>query len=61
MLKDIIVHHISKLFTGYEVLCASPYRITRNADLTIDEEEAEDLLLEIEKSIKKENGEKRFG
>ncbi len=53
MLKDIIVHHISKLFMGYEVLCASPYRITRNADLTIDEEEAEDLLLEIEKSIKK--------
>jgi polyphosphate kinase len=53
MLKDIIVHHIAKLFMGYEVLCASPYRITRNADLTIDEEEAEDLLLEIEKSIKK--------
>ena len=53
MLKDIIVHNIAKLFMGYDVLCASPYRITRNADLTIDEEEAEDLLLEIEKSIKK--------
>ncbi len=53
MLKDIITHHISTLFMGYSVLCSSAYRITRNADLTIDEEEAEDLLLEIEKSIKK--------
>ncbi len=53
MLKDIMIYHISALFMGYNVQCASAYRITRNADLTIDEEEAEDLLLEIEKSIKK--------
>lgn len=53
MLEEIIRHFIGKLFAGNKVLGAYPYRITRNADLTIDEEEAEDLLLEIEKSIKK--------
>lgn len=53
LLENVIKTHIQKLFVGYKVLCAYPYRITRNADLTIDEEEAEDLLLEIEKSIKK--------
>jgi polyphosphate kinase len=53
LLEDVIMQHIQTLFIGYEVICTAPYRITRNADLTIDEEEAEDLLLEIEKSIKK--------
>ena len=33
-----------KLFLNYDVVCAYPYRIMRNADLTIDEEEAADLL-----------------
>jgi polyphosphate kinase len=53
MLGDIIQHFINKLFLGYEVLCSHKYRITRNSDLSIDEEEAVDLLIEIEKSIKK--------
>ena len=35
------------------VVCAHPYRIMRNADLTIDEDEAEDLLVEIQKQLKK--------
>ena len=34
------------------MLCAYPYRIMRNADLTIDEDEAEDLLKEIQKQLK---------
>ncbi|MBP1743208.1 MAG: Polyphosphate kinase [Firmicutes bacterium] len=54
-LEEIIMMFLDTLFTGREILCAHPYRITRNADLTIDEEEAEDLLLEIEKSLKKRN------
>ncbi len=53
MLENIIQKYVCRLFDGYEVLCSYKYRITRNSDLTIDEEEAEDLLLEIEKSIKK--------
>lgn len=35
------------------MVCAYPYRIMRNADLSFDEDEAEDLLKEIEKSLKK--------
>jgi len=52
LLEDIIMHYIDHLFVGYEVSSVSPYRLTRNSDLSIDEEEAQDLLLEIEKSIK---------
>ncbi len=40
-------------FLSYDVVCAHPYRIMRNADLTIDEDEAEDLLVEIQKQLKK--------
>lgn len=53
MLEDIISHYIHKLFEGYEVVKTHYFRITRNSDLEIDEEDAEDLLEEIEKSIKK--------
>ncbi len=52
-LEEVIERNISKLFLNYNVLGASPFRIMRNADLTIEEEEAEDLLKEIEKQIKK--------
>lgn len=52
-LEQIIEKNLDKLFLNYEVLCAFPYRIMRNADLTIDEDEAADLLMEIEKQLKK--------
>ena len=39
-------------FTGYEVLNTFTFRITRNADLSIHEEGAEDLLIEIERFLK---------
>ena len=44
---------MERLFLNYDVICAYPYRIMRNADLTIDEDEAEDLLQEIQKQLKK--------
>ncbi len=53
LLGEIVEKNLKKLFLNYEILCAHPYRITRNADLSIDEEEAEDLLKEIQKQIKK--------
>lgn len=53
LLEQVIERNIGKLFRSHEVLCAYPYRITRNADLTIDEDEASDLLLEIQKQLKK--------
>ncbi|MCI8372830.1 MAG: RNA degradosome polyphosphate kinase [Lachnospiraceae bacterium] len=53
LLEEVIERNIQKLFLNYEVLCAHPYRIMRNAGLTIDEEEAADLLQEIQKQLKK--------
>ncbi len=53
LLENIIIEFIDQLFIGCEVLSAAPYRLTRNGDLQVDEDEANDLLLEIEKSLKK--------
>ncbi len=53
LLEQIIEKNIQKLFLNYKVLCATPFRVMRNADLTIDEDEAADLLIEIEKQLKK--------
>ncbi|MDD7177448.1 MAG: RNA degradosome polyphosphate kinase [Lachnospiraceae bacterium] len=53
LLEQLIMHNIGRLFSNYHVLCTSPYRIMRNADLPIDEDEANDLLKEIEKQLKK--------
>ena len=52
-LEEIIERNIEKLFLNYDVLCIHPFRIMRNADLSIGEDEAEDLLKEIEKQLKK--------
>ncbi len=53
LMDEIIERNLSKLFSGYDVICAHPYRIMRNAELGIDEEEAADLLIEIQKQLKK--------
>ena len=52
-LEEIIERNIGKLFLSYDVVCAHPYRVMRNADLSIDEDEASDLLKEIQKQLKK--------
>ncbi|RBN36703.1 RNA degradosome polyphosphate kinase, partial [Priestia megaterium] len=48
LLEDVIAYFIKKLFKGYRVSSVSQFRITRNADMTIHEEDAQDLLKEIE-------------
>jgi polyphosphate kinase len=53
LLEEIIERNIDKLFLNYDVVCAHPYRIMRNADLSYDEDEAADLLKEIQKQLKK--------
>jgi polyphosphate kinase len=53
LLEDVISYFIGKLFKGYKVVTVSVFRITRNADMTIHEEGARDLLKEIEKELKK--------
>lgn len=52
LLEQIIERNIEILFSNYKVLSAYPYRIMRNADLTIDEDEASDLLKEIQNKLK---------
>ncbi len=52
LLEQIIERNIGVLFSNYKVLCAHPYRVMRNADLTIDEDEASDLLKEIQNKLK---------
>lgn len=53
LLEEVIERNIHKLFLNYDIECACPFRIMRNADLSIEEDEAEDLLKEIEKQLKK--------
>lgn len=53
LLEEIIERNIHKLFLNYTIECVHPFRIMRNADLTIEEDEAADLLKEIEKQLKK--------
>ncbi len=53
LLEEVIERNIHKLFLNYDIVCAYPFRIMRNADLSIEEEETADLLKEIEKQLKK--------
>lgn len=52
LLEDIIKMHINDIFMGHNIKAMGCYRITRNADLSIDEEGAEDLLEAIQQSVK---------
>ena len=42
--EEIITHHIGELFGGMKIIGVHPFRVTRNADIERNEEEAEDLL-----------------
>ena len=53
LLEEVISRFIDQLFKGYEIKSVTAFRITRNADLTIHEDEADDLLIEIEEELKK--------
>jgi polyphosphate kinase len=56
-LDEVIVANLKTLFPGMEVLEAHPFRVTRNADMVIQELEADDLLETIEESVRQ----RRFG
>lgn len=53
LLEDICMHFLSELFYGYDITSAACYRVMRDADIPIDEDDSEDLLIEIEKNLKK--------
>lgn len=52
LLEQVIMRYLHQLFHGYQVLGSAPFRITRNADIPINEEDAEDLLSKIEQWLK---------
>src|SRR5438067_8526780 len=53
LLEDVIARHAAQLFPGMPIDGCWPFRVTRNWDLTIDEEEAEDLLVTIEREVRR--------
>lgn len=52
-LEDVIIKHCRDLFNGCEILDVVPFRIIRDSDIDVDEEDTDDLLREIEKSLRK--------
>ena len=54
-LEEVIERNIDKLFLNYDIICSNPFRVMRNADLSIDEDEAEDLF-SMSSSLKNASG-----
>jgi len=54
-LSRLIEEYVELLFPGIRVLGAHPFRVTRNSDLYIDEEESQNLLRHIEEELRKRN------
>ena len=50
-LEDILSAHINDLFPGMEIVATYPFRLTRNADLELEEEDSEDLLASMEQEL----------
>jgi polyphosphate kinase len=57
LLEDLIEAHLDRLFRGMEIVSVSRFRVTRNADLSLDDEDAEDLLAAVEMELRR----RRFG
>ena len=57
LLDQVIEANLDDLFTGMEVVETHLFRVTRNADLAIEEDEADDLLMAIEEELRR----RRFG
>ena len=57
LLEDVIAAHLDRLFPGMTVESVSRFRVTRNADLSLDDEDAEDLLAAVELELRR----RRFG
>jgi polyphosphate kinase len=53
LLEDVIARHLGRLFPGYKLRGVYSFRVTRNWDLEIDEDEAEDLLLTIQQELRR--------
>lgn len=56
-LEDVIGEHLKRLFPGMEILSVNTFRVTRNEDLEVEEDDAENLLKALEKELLR----RRFG
>ncbi|GAA5107825.1 RNA degradosome polyphosphate kinase [Alloalcanivorax gelatiniphagus] len=56
-IEDVIGEHLKKLFPGMDVLGSHTFRVTRNEDLEVEEDDAENLLKALEKELQR----RRFG
>jgi polyphosphate kinase len=56
-LEDVIAAHLDQLFPGMEIVQQDTFRVTRNADLEVDEDESEDLVEALERELLR----RRFG
>ena len=52
LLEKVVEYNVSKIFKNYENVCSIIYRVTRNADVSIDEDHTDNLLKEMEKQLK---------
>ena len=50
-IESIIQHHVEDIFPGYKLLDSAPFRVTRNADISIEEEEADDFMIMLEQGL----------
>ncbi len=50
-LEDVIAEHLGRLFPGMDVVAAHTFRVTRNEDLEVEEDDAENLLKALEKEL----------
>lgn len=53
LLEDVIARHVGDLFPGMRIRSVAPFRVTRNWDLDLDEEEAQDLLVAIQQELRR--------
>lgn len=51
-IESLVKQHAEEIFPGYELLSSAAFKITRNADIIIEEEEADDLMLILEQGLK---------
>ena len=50
-LEEIIARHLGQLFTGMQVISYTTFRVTRNEDIEVEEDDAENLLFALEKEL----------
>lgn len=51
-IESIVHQHAEEIFPGYKLLSSASFRVTRNADIVIEEEEADDFMMILEQGLK---------